>query len=402
MMPQSKPSLYGNQKENPTQHYLIKLVNRILTSLDTNRSNEAYAAIVHFIDWQQAFDRQCPKLAVSSFIKNGVRNSLIPVLINYFQDRKMQVKWHGELSSLRDMPGGGPQGCILGQISFSSQSNDSGNFVPDEDRYKFVDDLSLLEIINLILVGLENYDIWQHVPSDVKTDAKFLPSQNCKSQNILNQVAEWTNAKKMKLNEDKSKYMVINYTKKYQFNSRFNLNGKSLEQVESIKVLGTIISSDLSWWKNTQLIVQKAYKRLQILRKLYEFAVPVPDLVHIYTLYVRSILEFNSCVWHFSITEEETETIERVQKVALKLILKDQYVSYEKSLQITNLTTLKIRREILCKRFAVKCTKNQRTANMFPLDTTRHSNKFKVNFARNGRLLHSAIPQMQRMLNSIQ
>ena len=246
MLPHSDPSQYGNRQGTSTQHYLIKLIHQILTSLDKNTVNEAYAAVVHFIDWQQAFDRQCPKLAIDSFIKNGVRNSLIPVLTNYFQERQMQVKWHGEISSIRDMPGGGPQGCILGQISFSSQSNDSGEFVPDDKRFKFVDDLSLLEIINLILAGLQQYDVYQHVPSDIAVESMFLPNQNCESQNMLNKIAEWTVSNKMKLNEQKSKYMVVNYTRKYQFSARFTLNGSTLEAVEKMKVLGTIISSDLS------------------------------------------------------------------------------------------------------------------------------------------------------------
>ena len=194
--------------------------------------------------------------------------------------------------------------------------------------------------------------------------------------------------------------MIFNFTKNLQFNARFNINNKNLEQVDHTKLLGTIVSSDLSWWKNTQFIIQKAYKRLEIIKKLYEFDVPIPDLVHIYTLYVRSVLEFNCCVWHFNITQEETEDIERVQKNSLKLILKDQYISYESALRSTNLESLAARRSTLCKRFAIKCTKNQRTSHMFPLDNTRHSNKFQVTFARHDRLLHSAIPQMQRILNS--
>ena len=154
MVPKSDPSQYGNEKGISTQHYLIKMVDRILTSLDTNNVNEAYAVVTHLIDWSQAFDRQCPTLGIKSFIKNGVRKSLIPVLINYFQDRKMTVKWHGNFSPVHDMPGGGPQGCSLGGLEYSSQSNDAGMCVTKEDRYKFVDDMSLLEIINLITCGL--------------------------------------------------------------------------------------------------------------------------------------------------------------------------------------------------------------------------------------------------------
>ena len=101
------------------------------------------------------------------------------------------------------------------------------------------------------------------------------------------------------------------------------------------------------------------------------------------------------------ITREETHDIERVQKNSLRLILKEKYISYENALEATDLQTLEARRQDLCKRFAVKCVKNERTSEMFPLDLTRHRNKYKVMFAKNERLLNSAIPQMQRILNSI-
>ena len=90
MRPTSDPSQYGNEKGISTQHYLINMIDRVLTCLDTNNTKEAYAVIAQLIDWRQAFDRQCPKLGIKSFIANGVRKSIIPVLINY--DRKMKVK----------------------------------------------------------------------------------------------------------------------------------------------------------------------------------------------------------------------------------------------------------------------------------------------------------------------
>ena len=94
-------------------------------------------------------------------------------------------------------------------------------------------------------------------------------------------------------------------------------------------------------------------------------------------------------------------TYEIIIRFSLKLILKEQYKTYENALEVTKLESLEVRRSILCKRFALKCIKNPRTSDMFPIDYTRHSNKFQVTFARNERLLNSAIPQMQRILNSI-
>jgi hypothetical protein len=42
---------------------------------------------------------------VQSFLNNGVQPSLIPLLLSYFEEREMRVKWHGKLSQLRKLPG---------------------------------------------------------------------------------------------------------------------------------------------------------------------------------------------------------------------------------------------------------------------------------------------------------
>ena len=399
MAPTSDPSQYGNEQGISTQHYLIKMINHILTCLDKSDKKEVNAVIAQLIDWNQAFDRQCPKLGVQSFIKNGVRKSLIPVLINYFQDRRMTVKWHGKFSSIRDLPGGGPQGCYLGQLEYSAPSNDSADFVSDEERYKFVDDLTLLEIINLLTVGLASYNFKNHVASDIAIGDSYLPAVNCKSQTYLDTIQEWTDGKKMKLNQKKTKVIVFNYSRNYQFATRLYIQNELLEIVQSTKLLGTVISSDLTWWENTNYLTKKGYQRVQLLKKLYEFNVPIIDLVIIYTLYVRSLLEFNCCVWHFNITKEEDTDLERVQKVACKIILKDKYTSYESALTQLDLEKLSVRRRYLCKRFAENCLKHDKSRDMFPLDEDRNRDSYKVNFARHKRLLFSAIPQMQRLLN---
>ena len=50
------------------------------------------------LDWLAAFERQDPTIAVMKFIKLGVRPALIPLLANYLTDRKMKVKFNGEMS----------------------------------------------------------------------------------------------------------------------------------------------------------------------------------------------------------------------------------------------------------------------------------------------------------------
>ena len=114
MKPFMDASQYGNQKNVSIQHYLINMIHRILSAVDKNTVKETFAVIATYIDWSSAFPRQCPKLGVQSFIDNGVRPSLIPVLINYFQGTQMTVKHHGCTSKGRQMNGGGPQGATFG------------------------------------------------------------------------------------------------------------------------------------------------------------------------------------------------------------------------------------------------------------------------------------------------
>ena len=52
---------FGNQKEKSIQHYLIKMIHRILTALDNNEKKNIFAVIANMIDWNSAFVRQCPK-----------------------------------------------------------------------------------------------------------------------------------------------------------------------------------------------------------------------------------------------------------------------------------------------------------------------------------------------------
>ena len=111
-------------------------------------------------------------------------------------------------------------------------------------------------------------------------------------------------------------------------------------------------------------------------------------------------------VWNSYITKGEQLDIERVQKCALRIILKENYTSYMESLELTGLQTLKARPNQLSLSFAIKCTKNENTRDtrdIFHLNAnvanTRHHEKYSVTKSRTDRLANSAIPFMQRLLN---
>ena len=156
--------------------------------------------------------------------------------------------------------------------------------------------------------------------------------------------------------------------------------------------------------KNTKFLIKRAYARMELLRKLTSFTKSIKDRKQIYKSFIRSVLEQSCVVWNFNITKRNEKDLERVQKVAVRLIL-GNYNSYKEALEYLNLESLKERRNVLSRRFAEKCVKNTKTKRMFEIDKTkhtmllRHKEQFKVIHAKRIRMENSAIPQMIKHLN---
>ena len=141
-----------------------------------------------------------------------------------------------------------------------------------------------------------------------------------------------------------------------------------------------------------------------MLTKLKYVGVAIEDLIEVYVLYIRSLAEYCSVVFHSSLTIEQSNKHERIQKTALKIILGDMYMEYSAGLEMSGLDTLYVRRTKRCLDFALKCTKHLKNQRMFPKNVThghqvRSSERYKVNFARTSRYMQSTIPYCQRLLN---
>ena len=210
----------------------------------------------------------------------------------------------------------------------------------------------------------------------------------------------------MKLNHKKSSAMIFNFTEKYQFNTRLSIEDSKLEVQKKCKLLGVIITDNLRWDENTKYLVKRANARMEILRKLKSYNPPIRDLVTVYVLYVRSILEQSSNIWHSTLTNENRSDLERVQKNACRNILQEKYSDYESALKQLKLDTLEDRREKLIIKYGIKCSKLEQTMHLFPMKTnhctmkTRNAEKYQIRNTNTERYRNSTVPYIQRKLNS--
>ena len=152
-------------------------------------------------------------------------------------------------------------------------------------------------------------------------------------------------------------------------------DGTQIECVPSVRLVGVILSQNLRWNENTKYICEKARRKLWILRRMQGLDLNEWQLFDVYTKEIRSILEMAVPVWHSSLTKLQSNEIEKVQKIAMKIILKHKYVSYDLACRKFNTITLEERREKLCYKFASKNLKSDHSYFTKPVKDVNTKNK---------------------------
>ena len=116
----------------------------------------------------------------------------------------------------------------------------------------------------------------------------------------------------MKLNLVKCKDMLINFMHNHNFILNcIVLGNNTIETVNTYKLLGIHISSDLKWNCHVEYITKKANKRLYSIRVLKRGGAPQIQLVKVYVSLIRPILEYAVPAWQ-NIPDHLQEKIERV------------------------------------------------------------------------------------------
>ena len=118
----------------------------------------------------------------------------------------------------------------------------------------------------------------------------------------------------MKFNHEKSNYIVFSRSMK-TISTRISLENVNLDRVTETKMLGLWLTEDMKWTKNTKEICIKSYSRVSLLTKLKYVGVKIEDLIEVYILYIRSLTEYCSVVFHSRLTVEDSDILERIQKV---------------------------------------------------------------------------------------
>ena len=184
-------------------------------------------------------------------------------------------------------------------------------------------------------------------------------------------------------------------------------NSEPLEVIYETRLLGVILSSNLSWGPHVNDITRRATAKLWILVRFKSLGVSQEQLLKVFQTRIRSTLEFAAPVFWSGLTGQQSDLIEMGQKKGFAIILGKDYSNYESALLSFNQERLDERRLELAYKFAVKCTKSPRHSFMFTPNpnnrpASRNPKPFLEPFCHTARYYNSPIPALSRLPNKRQ
>jgi len=270
----------------------------------------------------------------------------------------------------------------------------------------YVDDLTEAEAINLKkqLVKI-NHNTNRPLSYHERTEHYFPPANSLLQKNLKN-IENYTVNNLMKVNKKKTNIMLFNRSKKYDFLPTISFSdGEPLEVINETKLLGVVIQSNLSWTANTIYLVKRAMSRMWLLRRMKLLGLEPNFILDYYLKEIRPVVEHGVPVWHSGLTNLQSNKLERIQKVALRIILGEHYDTYNNACKKFSLVKLSERRDRLCSKFAAKLYLGSRRRQFFsPPDNqkfTRNSGKqiVKEKVTRTKRAFNAPQNYLARLIN---
>ena len=158
----------------------------------------------------------------------------------------------------------------------------------------------------------------------------------------------------------------------------------------------------MKWQKNTEYIRKRTFSKFWMLRRIKALGGSVGDMLEVYLLQIRCLCEIACPAWNGALTKSGIKQIEKVQKMALKIILGVEYQNYDDALVKLNLETLEKRRMNICLKFAKTIEKSEKFINWLQPTgrATKSSVKYFIPHVRTRAYQTSPLIYLTELLNS--
>lgn len=304
----------GFTPRDSTVNQLTYLYNIFCQALDLGKEVRAI-----FCDISKAFDRVWHAGLIHKLQSAGISGALLAWFTDYLSNRKQRVVLPGIQSSWNYIHAGVPQGSILGPLLFLLYINDIVIDIGSSIRL-FADDTSLYVVV-------ENPD----------SAAQLLNSD-------IDKITLWAESWLVKFNPSKTESLLISRKINRVAHPPVFMLNQQIQEVEAHKHLGLFFANDCSWHQHISYIKEKAWTRINIMRKL-KFTLDRKSLETIYISFIRPLLEYADTVWD-NCSQQDKQDLEKIQLEAARISTgTTKLVSNQKLYEETGWDTLETRRK---------------------------------------------------------
>lgn len=253
-----------------------------------------------FVDLKRAFETINREDLVKKLEGYGVKGTALDWLRNYLHERYHKTKVNGVVSEAVKNNIGVPQGSVLGPLLFIIYINDLYKILKKAKLSLFADD-------TLLWVSGKDYD-------KIITDINF----------ELSLLYNWLCVNKLKLNSEKTKYMVLgNKQKCKEFNEKnytIHIGGNKIEFVYQIKYLGVFLDPQLNFSSHIDFICKKIGKKIGFFYRISQNLSQWAKLL-IYNTIIYPHFNY-CCSLLLACNKAEINRLQLLQNKAMRIILK--------------------------------------------------------------------------------
>ena len=184
--------------------------------------------------------------------------------------RSQSVRTCGAESYPFQPTSGVPQGSNLGPLLFCIYINDLSLFLPNCELLLYADDAKLYLVIKDI-------------------------NDLLKLQQEIDNFLLWASVNGLSVNSDKCFFM--SFARGSESGSSYKLNGSDLEGVDSMRDLGVIVDSKMSFGKQVESVVNKCLRTLGFIKTVSRDFKCTSTLVKLYKSLILSVLTYCPPIW---------------------------------------------------------------------------------------------------------
>ena len=279
--PQISIKQHGFMPNRSTESNLASFTNFISESLSNYGQVDAF-----FSDFSKAFDSVNHDLLIRKLENYGVRGNMLKWTQSYLTGRSAQVKIKNHISESFEIQSGVPQGSHLGPLLFILFINDITEVIKYSEILLFADDAKLYK--NIVC----------------QADCVELQSD-------IVAIAVWCARNALELNIGKCNVMnFCNNHRLVQF--QYKLGNAALNNVKSIKDLGVMLDSNLSFKDHVSYICSKAVRVIGFIKKFTSDFKSSSVILYLYNTLVLPILMYASPIWspHLGCDQDRLETVQ--------------------------------------------------------------------------------------------